>query len=278
MPSRLIRPLLILTAVALLAAGCSDAHTEAQRNWVDTGIDPDVLNVLAPPELSPVLNALDQAFLKVRPDTAIVFISQIGDTAGKHNNQASTLTNTQIIQAGASPSLWVDTAGVLKPFAKDSRAQGPIRPFGIEPMVLAVKAGNPAQVHGLDAFAAGGPSTGRCSSVAPCGKLGSVWLAQAKIKPDYQLKSINATKLLEAIAKGQTDAGLVLALDIPSGDPAIQTVPVPTPPAPTLTYRMLVMSPNPTATQFENWVASSPEARAILVAYGLVPGDGKAST
>ena len=267
----------VLVAVSLLATACSDAHTQAQRDWVDPGIDPNVLSLLAAPSLTPVLTALGQAFQTVRPDTTLVFVNQVTATTGKRNRVDSNLTNTQIIQSGASPALWIDVAAVLKPYAKDSRAQGPILPFAVEPLVLAVKVGNPAGVTGLNAFEAGGPTAGRCSTKAPCGKLGAAWLAAAKIKPSYEVKALDAPQLLEAITKGQADAGLVLALDVPPAGPTLTTVPVATPPAPSITYRMLCMSTNPTATQFEKWVATSPQARAILTTYRLLPGTGRAA-
>ena len=72
--------------------------------------------------------------------------------------------------------MWIDEAGLLKPFANDPRAQGQIVPFAAEPMVLAVQAGNPAHVTGLDVFAAGGPPSGRCAAAQPCGKSAFTWL------------------------------------------------------------------------------------------------------
>jgi hypothetical protein len=186
-PSPVRRLAVVLVAVALLAAACSDAHSQAQRDWSDTGYDPNVLTLLNSPDLNPVLTALGQAFDLVRSDTSVVFLNEITAPSGKLNRIKSKLTNTQIIKAGASPSLWIDDAELLKPFVNDPRAQGAIVPFAVEPMVLAVKAGNPSHVTGLDAFAAGGPtrragsgptsgwappasgpaSTSRCSTARP---------------------------------------------------------------------------------------------------------------
>jgi hypothetical protein len=70
----------------------------------------------------------------------------------------------------------------------------------------------------------------------------------------------------------------VFALTIPSGDTGITTVAVASPPAPDLTFRMLAMSTNPTALQFEKWLVSSPQARSIMSSYGLLPGTGRAAT
>ena len=87
MPSRPIRrpssPSLVrcltvvVVAAALLATACSDAHTQTQRDWVDTGYDPNVLTLLNTPDLNPTLTALGQAFLSVRPNTSLVFLNQI---------------------------------------------------------------------------------------------------------------------------------------------------------------------------------------------------------
>lgn len=268
----------VLVAAALLATACSDAHTQAQRDWVDTGYDPNVLTVLSTPDLNPTLTALGKAYLSVRPNTSLVFLSEINAGSGKLNQIRSKLTNTQIIKAGAQPSLWIDEAGLLKPYASDPRAQGQILPFAVEPMVLAVLAGNPAHVTGLDVFAGGGPTSGRCSLIQPCGKAAFTWLSAAHVRPSFEVKVLDGPALLEAITVGHAAAGLVFSLTIPLGDTAITTVPVASPPAPNITFRMLAMSPNPTAVQFEKWVVSSPQARSIIASYGLLPGTGRAAT
>ncbi len=265
----------VLVAVALLAAACSDAHTQAQRDWSDTGYDPNVLTLLNPPDLNPVLTALGAAYLTVRPNTSLVFLNQVNASSGKYNRTKSTLTNTQIIQAGASPSLWIDEAGLLKPFANDPRAQGQIVPFAVEPMVLVVRAGNPSHVSGLDAFAAGGPPVGRCSTSVPCGKWAYIWLRADHIQPKFAVKVPEATMLLSEIRAGHAVAGLLFSLSIPPGDITVATVPVASPPAPTFTFSMLAMSTNPLAQQFEKWVATSEQARSIVASYGLLPGTGR---
>jgi ABC-type molybdate transport system substrate-binding protein len=264
--------------MALVATACSDAHTQAQRDWVDTGYDPNVLTLLNPPELNPVLTALGQAYLSVRPDTSLVLLNQVNPASGKFNKVKSNLTSTQIIEAGASPSLWIDAASTLKPYAHDPRAQGQIVPFAVEPMVLTVKAGNPAGVTGLDAYSAGGPTAGRCATAQTCGRYAYAWLAAAHIRPHIDLRVLDAQALVEAIAAGRVDTGAVLSLAIPPGDTQVTTVPVASPPAPALTFRMLAMSTNPTALQFEKWLSTSPQAHAILSSYGLLPGNGRAAT
>ncbi len=278
-PPSLVRrlTLVIVTVALLLATACSDAHTQAQRDLSDTGVDPNVVTLLNSPDLNPVLTALGRAFLTVRPDTSLVFLNQVKATSGKLNQIRSRQTNTQIIQGGATPSVWIDLADVLKPFAKDPRAQGAILPFATEPMVLAVKAGNPAHVTGLADFAAGGPSAGRCAATQPCGPSAYEWLKEAHVQPVFEVKVLNGAVLIDSIVAGRADAGLVYALTIPPGDADITTVPVASPPAPTHVLRMLSMSSNPTALQFERWVATSSQARSIITTFGLQPGNGAAT-
>ncbi len=277
-PSLLRCLTVVLLAVALVATACSDAHNQAQRDWVDTGYDPNVVTLLNPPELNPVLTALGTAFLAVRPNTSLVFLNKVSAPSGKFNRNKKSLTNTQIIQAGASPSLWIDVAAVLKPYADDPRAQGKIEPFGVEPLVLTVQAGNPTHITGLDAFAAGGPTAGRCAITQMCGRWTYTWLAAAHIHPTFEVKVGDGTQLVAAIAAGRAQAGLVLSLTIPFGDTAVATVPVASPPAPSYPFRMLGMSANPAALQFEQWLSTSPQARSIISSYGLLPGSGKTAT
>jgi hypothetical protein len=271
----LARHLLVaLLALALLATACSDAHTQAQRDLADPGVDPDVVTVLATTDLIPLLKALNQAFLLVRPNTTLVFVNQITDQSGRHRKVNSKLSNTQLVQSGAAPSLWIDAPDKLAPFANDPRAQGPVLPFAVESMVVVVQQGNPAHVSGLDAFAAGGVPAGRCKSDVACGKPAQEWLAAAKVRGVFPLVTNDAPSLIAAIAKGQVQVGIVWARDLPPDTPGVSTVPVATPPSPATPYSMLGMNPNPTAKQFEQWLATSPAARAVITSYGFLPGNG----
>ena len=178
--------------------------------------------------------------------------------SGKLNRIKSKLTNTQIIQAGAAPGLWIDEAGLLKPFADDSRAQGPIVPFGVEPMVLAVKAGQPGPRHGPRRLRRRGTHRPAAAATArPAASGPSPGWARPRSGRSYEVKVLDAPALVAAITAGKVDAGLVLSLTIPPATPPSPPCPWP-PPAPSITYRMLGMSPNPTAVQFEKWVATSP--------------------
>jgi molybdate transport system substrate-binding protein len=164
------------------------------------------------------------------------------------------------------------------PFAKDPRAQGRAVAFAINPTVLIVPAGNPAHVTGLDAFAAGGPLNAHCKDHSLCGTFATAWLAKARVAPHWTLQLPTGSAVTLAVGQGRAQVGLVTGLDLTPGDTTVTTVAVGAPPPPKVVYHMLSMSPNPTAAQFERWLATSPDARSIEASYGLLPGNGKTAT
>jgi ABC-type molybdate transport system substrate-binding protein len=274
MTCRAVRLAAVLLTAALLAVACSDAHSPMQQQLSDNnGYDPNVLTVLAPDELTPVLRQLETGFNLVRPGTTLVFVSDVRNGSSQHGGKRQIdYTATEEISAGASPSLWIDLPPVLKPWADDPRANGAIVPFGDEPLVLVTRQGNPAHVEGLGVFLKGGATAGRCSTTAPCGKTAVAYLDAALGKAVYyDLKVPDAPSLLKAIQTGKVDAGMVFSLDAEAAlSPGVDIVKLPTA-TPHIQYNVLRMSPNPTAEQFVQWLSTSAAAHQIMTDGGLLP-------
>jgi molybdate transport system substrate-binding protein len=141
---------------------------------------------------------------------------------------------------------------------------------GIE---IAVPAGNPAGVSGLDDFAREDLLLGLCARQVPCGIFGRRVLAAAGIEPAIDTDEPDVRALLTKIEAGELDAGLVYRTDVASSD-GVAGIPVPSAYAVEAVYPIAVLreATDPAlARGFVDFVLSGAGAE-ILAAHGFRPG------
>lgn len=77
--SHRLRALLAAGLVALVVAGCSDAHTEEEKAWADDGVDPSTVFVAAAPRFQPLAKALSEAYQRAEEYPARFLYMNIED-------------------------------------------------------------------------------------------------------------------------------------------------------------------------------------------------------
>ncbi len=260
---RSLRILLALAvATALLASSCSDAHTGAEKERAEGGTDPRVITVFQPPELVPAMKALAAAFNRDHPDVAFTYDDQTRSSQAKR------------IDDGAKPSLWIDVATSIDPYATDPRSQAQPFPLGTNVLQFVVQAGNPKGITQLTVFGPdGGPyptaRTGLCKSDTLCGSTSIKLLAQQNIDATPQLHT-DSDALAAAIVADTLDTGLVYRTSAAPLGPKLTVVPLENPATGLLDYHMLRFTSSTSAAEFETFLGTD-EARAILLAQGLLP-------
>lgn len=85
-------------------------------------------------------------------------------------------------------------------------------------LVIAVPAGNPAQVTDLADFARSELFVGLCALEVPCGAVARRALEGAGVDPAPDTEATDVRALLTQIASGDLDAGLVYVTDVRSAD------------------------------------------------------------
>jgi molybdate transport system substrate-binding protein len=83
---------------------------------------------------------------------------------------------------------------------------------------IAVPAGNPAEVEGLDDFADDSLLIGLCAADAPCGEFAREALDHAGVTPAQDTDEPDVRSLLTKIEAGELDAGIVYRTDVASTD------------------------------------------------------------
>lgn len=109
----------------------------------------------------------------------------------------------------------IDDAGLLN---------GRTELFATNQLQVAVPAGNPAGVSGLDDFANSALSIGLCAEPVPCGEAAEFMLALAGVDAVPDTREPDVKSLATKIIDGELDAGLVYATDIIAADGSLEVV------------------------------------------------------
>jgi molybdate transport system substrate-binding protein len=124
------------------------------------------------------------------------------------------------IAAGAQVDVFL-SAGTKPMIAAGNRATGP-QVFATDELVVAFAPGNPGELTGPSSLNDWGVSWGRCADDTECGALTKESLQVAGISSKPTQTYPTMSKLVEALASAELDAGVVYASHI-SGKPEFQS-------------------------------------------------------
>jgi molybdate transport system substrate-binding protein len=190
---------------------------------------------------------------------------------------AASGTLLQRMQNGQPCDVFISADAVTMDAAVDRRRVDPAtrRVVAGNALVLAVPAGNPAHVTGLESLSRGGVrhiGVGNPESV-PAGRYAkralqerAMWFALTSKLVYYP----SVRHVLAALAAGECDAGFVYATDAAiAGDAVASAAVVPTSPPVTYSAAVAAGAPDPKgAAAFLDYLAT-PEARAVFARFGF---------
>lgn len=104
---------------------------------------------------------------------------------------------------------------------------GEPRVFASNLLQIAVPAGNPAGVVGLEDFADEDLLIGLCAGGVPCGDFAREVLANAGVNPSIDTDEPDVRSLLTKIESGELDTGIVYVTDVVSSQGAVEGVGIP---------------------------------------------------
>jgi molybdate transport system substrate-binding protein len=148
---------------------------------------------------------------------------------------------------------------------------GDPRVFAVNRLEIAVPAGNPAGVNGLDDFSDDGLLLGLCAEAVPCGGYAREVLANAGVTPAIDTNEPDVRALLTKIEAGELDAGITYVTDVASAGETIEGVEIPDSVNVAAEYSIAVLAGaanEQIASAFIELVLSD-EGQAILSEYGF---------
>ncbi|MGD2071041.1 MAG: molybdate ABC transporter substrate-binding protein [Gemmatimonadota bacterium] len=260
MPSR--RQAGAAALVAIVAAcggpGAADDGTDG-RDEAGVGPAGEVL-VSAAASLTDAFVEVESAFEAAHPDVDVVL-----NLGGSSSLRAQILEGAPVdvfASAGRDDMDRVVAAG---------RASGEPDVFAHNLLRIAVPAGNPARVDGLDDFADEALHLGLCAEDVPCGDFARLALRRARVVPALDTNEPNVRALLTKVELGELDAGITYATDVASARGSVEGIDIPGDVNVVAEYPIAVLAeaPNPGAAgTFVRFVLSG-AGRAILAKHGF---------
>jgi molybdate transport system substrate-binding protein len=261
----------LLGAVAACGGGddpSGDATAGADRPDPE-GADLDgTLTVLAAASLTDGFDEIGDRFEQVHP----------GVTVELAYDGSSALRDQILAGAPADVFAAADPAPMAAVVDGDG-TEAPPETFATNELEIAVPAGNEAGVDGLASFGDESLLVGLCAEEVPCGALGRQVLARAGVTPAPDTDEPDVRSLLDKVASGELDAGLVYATDVAAAGTDVEGIEIPDEDNVTATYPIapLAASGHPAAARAFVAFVLSDEGRSILGSHGFgppSPGDG----
>jgi molybdate transport system substrate-binding protein len=248
--------LTLLTSCLLFFAGCGPGSTSVDEGAV--GSLDGVLVVSAAASLTDGFAEIESSFETANPDVDVLL--NLGSTSSLRQQIIEGAPVDVFASANISNMEQVVEAGETREFQIFARNR----------LQIAVPAGNPAAIVGLEDFDDEDLLIGLCAEDVPCGALGRAVLAKAGVTPSIDTSEPDVRALLTKIEAGELDAGItyvtdvlstsgVEGVDIPDGVNLVADYPI----------ASLRNAPNPgAASAFVSFVLSE-QGQGILNRYGF---------
>lgn len=244
------------------AAACGDDDTDSTDvEASDGGVEGTVL-VFAAASLTDAFAAVESAFEATHPGADVQL-----------NLAGSSALREQILEGAPADVFASANEPNMDQVADEGLVVGEPQIFARNVLQIAVPAGNPGDVMGLDDFANDDLLIGLCAEGVPCGDFGREVLANAGVKAAIDTNEPDVRALLTKIGADELDAGLVYVTDVTAAADAVEGIDVPADVYVDATYPIapLAEAPNPHgATAFVEFVLSA-EGQAILTRFGFGP-------
>ena len=195
-----------LVAIAVACGGDDDDATAGDGSTATESTEQGTLTVYA-----------DESLTDAFTDIGLAFVSQYEDIVPKFTFGMSDELATELASGTPSGVFASSAAADVERVATEAGAGAPVA-FASNDMIIAVPAGNPAGVRGLEDLTNADVSVVLCVAESACGQATTQLLDGAGITITPAQEAPNAGAALDAVLDGSADAGLVFVSDVePNG-------------------------------------------------------------
>jgi molybdate transport system substrate-binding protein len=246
--------------LAVAACGGDDDDSAATTATTEANAPTGSITVFAASSLTDAFGKLADTFEQENPGTTV-----------EMNFGASSALREQIL-AGAPADVFASAnTSNMDQLVDADAVTGEPQIFVTNVLEIAVPAGNPGNVDGLDAFGNADLNIGLCAEEVPCGQFGREALANAGVAPAQDTDEPDARSLLTKVEAGDLDAGLVYHTDVLSGGDEVEGIEVPEADNVIAKYPLAALSASGNAelaAAFVDFVLSA-KGQDILESYGF---------
>lgn len=254
----------VATTLVLAACGGSGADTTTSAvvgstTAPESKLEGEVL-VSAAASLTDAFAEVEAVFEAANPGVDVVY-----------NLGSSSSLREQILEGAPADVFASANTSNMDQVAEAGEVAGDPEIFVRNLLQIAVPAGNPAGVTGLEDFGREELLIGLCAEDVPCGIFGREALANAGVTPAIDTNEPDVRALLTKVEEGELDAGIVYVTDVLSTAGAVEGIDIPQDQNVVADYPIAVLTnaPNPeVAAAFVAFVLSD-QGQAILAEYGF---------
>jgi molybdate transport system substrate-binding protein len=216
--------------------------------------------VSAAASLTDAFGQMEAAFEAAHPGVDVIL-----------NFAGSSALREQILEGAPADVFASANASNMERVEAEGLTAGPARVFATNRLAIAVPAGNPGRVSGLQDFGRAELLLGLCAEQVPCGELARTALSRAGVTPAVDTEEPDVRALLTKIEAGELDAGITYLTDVVSAGAAVEAIRIPDSASPVADYPIAVLTGGRSqqmAAEFVDFVMSE-EGRRILMSYGF---------
>jgi len=259
----------VVACLTMLAGACSKKTTTTPSSSPSTSASPALsgtANIFAAASLTSAFNKIIADFTAAHPGVKLT----------PNYNGSDTLV-TQIKQgAPADVFASADTTNMDKVTSAELVPTSTVHIFAKNKLQIIVAKGNPKGIKTLADLAKPGVAVVLAAPTVPAGKYAAQAFATAGVTVTAKSLETAVTGVVQKVALGEADAGIVYVTDVAaalSQQQPVEGVDIPTPPNVVATYPIgtVKAAPNPAlATAFEDYVLG-PTGQADLASFGFLP-------
>lgn len=238
--------------VATLIAACGPASQPDQD-----GVE---ILVSAAASLTDAFEAIKEAFEDENPEVTVLF--NFGPSSG---------LRAQIIEGAPADVFASADRPNMEQVVDAGGVSGSARIFARNLLQIAVPAGNPAGITGLEDFARTDLLIGLCARDVPCGSFARRALEKAGVVPAVDTNETDVRALMSKIEADEVDAGITYVTDVISSEGRLEGIEIPHEYNVTADYPIAVLAdaPNPQAAATFLAFVLSERGQQILQGYGF---------
>lgn len=202
--------------LALAACGGSGNGADKNTDSAENGSKTTTVHIFAAASLQGPLDEVAKGFQKANPEYKVAPITYDGSQA---------LATQAIDGAGVDVLAFASEASLVPVTEAGLTDKGNI--FATNVLEMAVTPGNPKKLASLEDLTKKGVSVVTCAPEVPCGQATEKVTKDAKVTLKPVSQETNVTSVVNRVAQGEADAGLVYATDVKAAGDKLEGVELP---------------------------------------------------